>query len=168
VGWKGKDRGKPRRGGINVVAHTYTNIVIHALFSTKDRRPWINVEMRRELFPYMGGIVNRLGGKSLLVNGVADHVHMLLNQGPDLPLAELVGKVKANSSGWIKKRWPVRSEFAWQPGYAAFSVSSSRVEEVKKYIAAQEEHHRKVSFHEEVLAFLQRNGISYDPRYVFG
>ena len=164
MGWDGKDRGKRH----HTVAHTYTNIVIHALFSTKGRRPWINVEMRRELFPYMGGIVNRLGGNSLRVNGVADHVHMLLNQAPDLPLADLMGKVKANSSGWIKKRWPACGDFAWQAGYAAFSVSSSRVEEVRKYIAAQEEHHRKVSFQEEVLAFLKRNGIAYDPRYVFG
>ena len=76
-------------------------------------------------------------------------------------------KVKANSSGWVKDRWPNRRDFSWQTGYAAFSVSKSHVEQVKRYIGNQEEHHRKVSFQEEVLAFLKKQGVEYDPRYVF-
>jgi putative transposase len=150
------------------VAHTYTNIVIHALFSTKNRHPWLVVEARAELFAYLGGIVNKLGGQSLLVNGVEDHVHMLLVQPSSLPLADLMEKVKANSSGWMKKRWPAHRNFGWQAGYTAFSVSQSHVEKVSKYIAGQEEHHRRMSFQDEVLAFLNKNGIAYDPRYVFG
>jgi putative transposase len=149
------------------MAHTYTNILIHALFSTKDRQPWLDAEVRAEVFPYLGGVMNELGGQSLLVNGPSDHVHMLFVQPSTLAIADIMEKAKANSSGWVKKRWRNRSHFAWQTGYAAFSVSKSQVESVRRYIENQKEHHRKVTFQEEVLAFLKKQGITYDPRYVF-
>jgi REP element-mobilizing transposase RayT len=149
------------------VSHTYSNILIHALFSTKDRRPWLKAEVREEVFHYLGGTVNELGGQSLLVNGPSDHVHMLFVQPPTLSLATLMGKIKSNSSGWFKRRWQDRRSFAWQTGYAAFSVSKSQAEQVKRYILNQEEHHRRVSFQEEVIAFLEKQGIAYDARYVF-
>jgi REP element-mobilizing transposase RayT len=147
--------------------HTYTNILVHALFSTKQRQPWLKADIREEMFCYLGGAVNALGGQSLLVNGPGDHVHMLFVQPPVLSISTLMEKVKANSSGWVKERWPDRGYFGWQTGYAAFSVSRSHVEQVKRYIRNQEEHHRKVSFQEELLAFLNKQGIEYDPRYVF-
>jgi REP element-mobilizing transposase RayT len=84
-----------------------------------------------------------------------------------LSIATVMEKIKASSSGWAKERWPGRGHFGWQTGYAAFSVSKSHVEEVERYIRNQEEHHRKVSFQEELLAFLKKHGIEYDPRYVF-
>jgi len=149
------------------MAHTYTNILIHALFSTKDRRHWLGPQIREELFSYLGGIVNELGGQSLLVNGPRDHVHMLFVQPRALSIASVMEKVKANSSGWVKDRWPNRRHFDWQRGYAAFSVSKSRVEHVKRYIRRQEEHHRKVTFQEELLTFLKKQGVEYNPRYVF-
>jgi len=149
------------------MAHTYTNILIHALFSTKDRHPWLDAEVAAELFPYLGGTINELGGQSLLVNGPSDHVHMLFVQPSTLSIADIMEKVKANSSGWVKKRWRNRGQFAWQSGYAAFSVSKSQVGSVKQYIDNQKEHHRKMTFQEEVLAFLKKQGIKYDPRYVF-
>ena len=147
--------------------HTYTNILVHALFSTKHRQPWLKADIREEMFCYLGGAVNALGGQSLLVNGPGDHVHMLFVQPPVLSISTLMEKVKANSSGWVKERWPDHGYFGWQTGYAAFSVSRSHVEQVKRYIRNQEEHHRKVSFQEELLAFLNKQGIEYDPRYVF-
>jgi putative transposase len=150
------------------VAHTYTNILIHALFSTKDRHPWLNPEVKAELFPYLGGTIDHLGGQSLLVNGPANHVHMLFVQPASLSLADLIEKVKANSSGWVKKRWPNCKAFAWQTGYTAFSVSKSQTQRVKQYIENQEAHHRQVSFEEELVAFLQKQGIAYDARYVLG
>jgi putative transposase len=150
------------------VAHTYTNILIHALFSTKDRHPWLSSEVKAELFPYLGGAINHLGGQSLLVNGPADHVHLLFVQPASLSLADLMEKLKANSSGWVKKRWPNCKAFGWQTGYTAFSVSKSQAPRVKHYIDNQEEHHRRVSFQEELVAFLQKQGIAYDPRYVLG
>ncbi len=149
------------------MSHTYTNVIIHALFGTKDRRPLLNADVKSGLLDYLGGGVNKLGGQSLLVNGAADHVHMLFVQPAALSLADVMEKVKANSSGWFKRRWTQSRDFAWQTGYAAFSVSKSHVERVKQYIAGQEEHHRKISFQEEVLAFLKKQGIAYDPRYVF-
>lgn len=149
------------------MAHTYTNILIHALFSTKDRQPWLTPGIREEVFCYLGGTLNELRGQSLLVNGPPDHVHMLLVQPRTPSIATVMEKVKANSSGGVKERWPDRHYFAWQTGYAAFSVSKSHVEQVKRYISNQEEHHRKVSFQEEVLTFLKKQGVEYDPRYVF-
>ncbi|HMD99214.1 MAG TPA: IS200/IS605 family transposase [Terriglobia bacterium] len=149
------------------MSHTYTNILIHALFSTKDRQPSLTPEIRDEAFCYLGGTINELGGQSLLVNGPRDHVHMLFVQPRTLSIADLMEKVKAHSSGWVKERWPDRRHFGWQTGYAAFSVSKSHVEQVKHYIENQEEHHRKVSFQEEVVAFLKKQGVEYDPRYVF-
>ena len=149
------------------MSHTYTNILIHALFSTKDRHPSITPEIRDEVFRYLGGTINELGGQSLLVNGPRDHVHMLFVQPKTLSIADLMAKVKANSSGWVKDRWPDRRHFGWQTGYAAFSVSKSHVDQVKHYIQNQEEHHRKISYIEEVVAFLDKNGVEYDPRYVF-
>jgi REP element-mobilizing transposase RayT len=149
------------------LAHTYTNILIHALFSTKGRRPWLDTEVKDEVFRYLGGAVNELRGQSLLVNGALNHVHLLFVQPPTLSIADLMEKVKANSSGWVKRRWPERRTFGWQTGYTALSVSKSQVEWVKRYIENQEEHHRKVSFEEEVLALLKKHGIEYDPRYVF-
>jgi REP element-mobilizing transposase RayT len=149
------------------MAHTYTNILIHALFSTKDRQPWLDREVSAELFSYLGGVMNELGGQSLLVNGPADHVHMLFVEPPTSSIADIMEKVKANSSGWVKRRWRNHIHFAWQTGYAAFSVSKSQVESVTRYIEKQEEHHRRVTFQEEVLAFLKKQGIKYDPRYVF-
>ena len=92
---------------------------------------------------------------------------MLFVQPRTLSIADVMEKVKANSSGWVKDRWPERGHFGWQAGYAAFSVSKSHVEHVKRYIKNQEEHHRKISFLEEVVAFLDKNGVEYDPRYVF-
>jgi REP element-mobilizing transposase RayT len=94
------------------MSHTYTNILIHALFSTKDRQPWLDAEVSNEMFSYLGGAINELGGQSLLVNGPSDHVHMLFAQPPTLSTADIMEKVKANSSGWVKRRWGKRSHIA--------------------------------------------------------
>jgi REP element-mobilizing transposase RayT len=149
------------------MAHTYTNILIHALFSTKDRQRWLTREIREEVFRYLGGTLNELRGQSLLVDGPRDHVHILFVQPRTLTVATVMEKVKANSSGWVKERWPERRYFGWQTGYAAFSVSKSHVDQVKRYIGNQEKHHRKVTFQEELLAFLKKHEIEYGPRYVF-
>ena len=102
-----------------------------------------------------------------MVNGPSDHVHMLFVQPSTLSLATLMGKIKSNSSGWVKRRWQDRANFGWQTGYAGFSVSKSQVGQVKQYILNQEEHHRTMSFQEELIAFLDKQGIAYDPHYVF-
>jgi putative transposase len=149
------------------MAHTYTNLLVHVVFSTKDRAPFLDTGLRQRLFPYLGGIVRELGGQALQINGPADHVHILALLPARISLSELVGKVKANSSGWVHREFSGKPAFAWQTGYATFSVSHSQKQTVLNYIANQEEHHRKISFGEELIAFLKKHEVEYDPRYVF-
>jgi putative transposase len=149
------------------VGHTYTNILLHLIFSTKDRRPALDPDLRAKLVPYVAGILDNIGGACLAMNGVADHMHMLISSPATLSVSDLLRDIKANSSRWVHETFPSQSEFAWQTGYGAFSVSLSSVAAVKQYIAGQEEHHRTVSFQEEFLAFLERHGIEYDPRYIW-
>ena len=147
------------------MAHTYTNLLIHALFSTKDRQPLIHTEMKSDLYAYMGGIITNLRGKPVLINGPNDHVHLLFVLPASLSLADLMEKLKANSSKWANERSPGRA-FSWQTGYTAFSVSQSKLSEVKAYISRQEEHHRKLTYQEEVVALLKKHGVEFDPRFV--
>jgi REP element-mobilizing transposase RayT len=149
------------------MAHTYSNLVIHALFSTKDRTPLLQPDLKPELFSYMGGIMTKLNAKPILIGGPEDHAHLLFVLPCALSVADAMEQVKGSSSKWVKERWPRRSDFAWQTGYTAFSVSQSNVETVKKYISNQESHHRRVTFQEELIVFLRKHGVAYDPRYVF-
>ena len=149
------------------MAHTYTSLLSHIIFSTKDRVPILDVELKTRLFPYVGGIVRELGGVALSINGPTDHVHILASLPATIGLSEFVGKVKANSSGWVHKTFAGLREFKWQVGFGAFSVSVSQRSKVLNYIAGQEEHHRKVSFKEEFVGILRKHGITYDERYVF-
>lgn len=149
------------------MGHTYTDLLAHVIFSTKDRTPSLDAELKVRLFPYMGGILRELGATSLLINGPSDHVHLLIVTPAKVALSGLVGKVKANSSGWVHREFPERRAFAWQTGYAAFSVSHSQKEIVVNYIANQEEHHRNVSFKEELVMFLKKHEVGYDERYIF-
>jgi len=111
--------------------------------------------------------VRELGGKLLAANGTADHVHLLMRLPPRLALADAVRVVKTNSSRWVHQSRALRRRFQWQAGYGAFSVSQSNVPEVVRYIRNQEQHHRRESFREELLAFLKRHGIEYDERYIW-
>ncbi|TAK95557.1 MAG: IS200/IS605 family transposase [Verrucomicrobia bacterium] len=149
------------------MAHTYTNLLVHVIFSTKDRAPLLDVELKPRLFPYMGGIVRELDATALLINGPADHIHALLLLPAKIGLSEIIGKVKANSSGWVHRECPGKMDFAWQTGYGAFSVSHSQKQSVLDYIKNQEEHHREISFQEEFLAFLKKHEIKYDEKYLW-
>lgn len=142
------------------MAHTHSNILIHAIFSTKERRPLLNDELRPRMHAYLGGIVREIGGVAIRVNGTANHVHMLLRVPPAIAVADLVRDVKASSSKWAGK-------FAWQTGYGAFSVSESVAASVLKYIEMQEAHHRNMTFQAEYLRFLKRHRVEYDPRFVW-
>ena len=149
------------------MSHTYTNLLTHVIFSTKDRRPYLDADLKPALFPYMGGIIRETGGKALSINGPTDHVHLLVSLPPNTALADTVRMVKANSSRWVHQKWASREAFAWQSGYGAFSVSQSNMEDVLQYIAAQEEHHKRISFQDEFVAFLKKHGIAYDERYIW-
>src|SRR5215470_5361705 len=121
--------------------HTCGNILLHFIFSTHGRRRLIKPEFRFDLFAYLGGIVREMNGTALIVNGADDHVHMLVRIRPTHSAAEIARILKTNSSRWVRDKW--NSGFAWQAGYGVFSVSESNVSAVVKYIANQEEHHRK-------------------------
>ena len=149
------------------MAHTYTDLLFHAIFSTKDRAPLLDGKFKARLFPYLGGIIRELGGTALLINGPTDHVHILASLPAKTALSEIIGKAKANSSGWVHREFPEKQAFAWQTGYAAFSVSHSQKESVLDYVAKQEDHHRKMSFQEELITFLKKHEVDYDERYIF-
>ena len=145
---------------------SYTNLLYHVVFSTKDRRPLITPEHEPRLYNYIGGIVRSAGGISLALNGTEDHIHLLTKLRPDCALSDVLRDLKANATGWMHDVFPSLKNFSWQRGYGAFTVSQSNVEEVRNYIARQKQHHRKTSFREEFIQFLQENGIEYDERFI--
>ena len=137
------------------MAHTFTHILTHIVFSTKDRAPLLDADLKPRLFAYMGGIIRELGGQVILINGPTDHVHVLTTFPARISLSDFMRDLKAISSGWVHKEIPARRNFAWQAGYGAFAVSHSNLESVKEYIRTQEEHHRRLTFKEEFTAFLK-------------
>ena len=148
--------------------HTFASLLVHVIFSTKNRMPDLSPELADRLFPYMGGIVRERKGIPLIVNGPVDHVHLLVSLPATESIADLLRVVKTNSSRWVHEQFPAQEKFAWQAGYGAFTVSGSRTADVTAYIAAQQEHHRRVSFQEEFLIFLRKSGIAYDARDLWG
>ena len=155
----------PAPEGRKKMSHTCANILLHLIFSTHERRPTIKPDFRGDLFAYLGGIVREMNGTALNVNGMPDHVHMLVRIRATQSAAEIARVVKANSSRWVRERAP---NFAWQTGYGVFSVSDSSVPAVTRYIADQEEHHKTHSFQDEFRAFLAKNGIAVDEKYIWG
>ena len=149
------------------MGHTASNILVHIIFSTKSRSPLITDDIADDLRAYMGGIIREMDGRALAINGVSDHVHLLVRVPAARSIAEVMRVVKANSSKWVHEKWPERKTFAWQSGYGAFSVSESNLGAVQRYIARQEQHHQKQSFQEEFLQFLKKNNVAYDERYIW-
>jgi putative transposase len=148
------------------MSHTYTNLLSHVVFSTKDRRPLIDPELKPRLLAYMTGIARNSGNKILSINAVEDHLHLLWELLPTWSLSDATRVLKTNSSRWVNEN--SLRPFAWQTGYGAFSVSRSNVSAVAEYIETQEAHHRKRTFEDEFLELLVKHGINYDPKYVLG
>lgn len=149
------------------MAHTFTELLIHIVFSTKDRMPQITSDLRDELFAYMGGILREMNASAIIINGTTDHVHLLVKFPPSLSISEMMRVLKTNPSRWIHQTRVSYATFGWQTGYGTFSVSKSKTETVTQYTASQEEHHRKISFKEEFLGFLKMHNIEYDERYIW-
>ena len=147
------------------MSHTYAENVIHVVFSTKDRRGLMSCEFRPRMWAYATGVCKKFDIRVLAAGGMEDHIHLLLRIPPTLALAKAVLAIKSNSSRWASEEG---HKFAWQQGYGAFSVSSSIVPTVVRYIQNQEAHHRKMSFDAEFLALLKKHGMEFDPKYVFG
>jgi REP element-mobilizing transposase RayT len=148
--------------------HSYLSNLMHCVFSTKERRKLITPEMQQRLWPFIGGIAKENGMKALAIGGIADHVHILLSLPATMPIAKAMQLVKGGSSKFVHEAFPDHRAFAWQEGYGAFSVSISHVGETVAYIQRQAEHHRKKTFEEEFRSFLQKHGIEYDERHVWG
>lgn len=146
---------------------TYSQILLHVVFSTKRREPWITPGVATRLYPYMGGIVRAEKGVLYDIGGVEDHVHMYLRWRPDESVSDLMRTVKARSSLWVHEKFPQLSAFAWQEGYSVFSVSKSQERHVKKYLAHQHEHHKKQDFKTELLKLLRKHEVEFEERYVF-
>ncbi|HEY6249820.1 MAG TPA: IS200/IS605 family transposase [Candidatus Angelobacter sp.] len=149
------------------MSRTYTNLLTHIVFSTKNREPLIEDDLKSELHAYLGGLTRALKGKAYAVHGMPDHIHMLISLPPSVSISEALQFIKANSSGWVHDKWPQRSSFAWQLGYGAFSVSRSNVHTVVRYIQNQERHHRTRTFKQELVYFLRKHEIEYDERYIW-
>jgi REP-associated tyrosine transposase len=145
--------------------HTYAQNVIHIVFSTKDRRKTISRELQPRMWAYVAGICKNDGIFVHSIGGTDDHIHLLIQVPPSLSLAKAVLAIKSNSSRWANEQG---QKFAWQQGYAAFSVSSSNVPVVVRYIETQESHHRRMTFDAELVALLKKHGIEFDPNFVFG
>lgn len=142
--------------------HSFVSCLMHVVFSTKERRPWITSDIQDRLWPYLGGIARENKMKALKVGGVEDHVHILLSLPSTLDIAKAVQLLKGNSSKWIHETFPKLKTFEWQEGYGAFSIGVSGVEDTIKYIENQAEHHRKKSFKEELKAFLEKHVLEYE------
>jgi REP element-mobilizing transposase RayT len=144
-----------------------SRILVHLVFSTKDRAPVLTPLIRAELHPYLDAVLTDNNCPSLQVGGVADHLHMLFGLSRSLSIADVVEIVKVGSSKWIKTKGEDFGRFQWQTGYGAFSVSQSNADDVVRYIRNQEEHHRRMTFQEEFRRFLELHRIEYDERNVW-
>ena len=146
---------------------TFTNLRVHFIWSTKNREPLIRDDFETDLYAYIGGILRERKHVLLSAGGIADHIHLLVGMHPQQSISDLVRDVKSNSSIWIHKDQTGLSDFAWQSGYGAFSVSQSAVPQVSDYIGNQKEHHSATSFKSEFIKFLDRHGIEYDEKYIW-
>ena len=149
------------------MANTYTQIYIHVIFAVQGRQNLILPEHKDELQKYMTGIVTRQKQKLIAINNMPDHFHILIGLKPSMPLSDLVGDIKARSSGFINDRRWVRGRFSWQEGFGAFSYSHSQLSRVIRYIQNQEKHHAGRTFQTEYLDLLKRFNVPYDEQYLF-
>jgi putative transposase len=145
--------------------NTFTQVYIHIVFAVKDREKLISDSWKKELFSYITGIIHRQGQRLLIINGVKDHVHLLISLRADVSISNLVRDIKSNSSRFIKEK-EFLLNFNWQIGFGAFSVSHSAITKVYNYIKNQEYHHQKISFQDEFVAFLQKNNIELQTQYL--
>jgi len=145
----------------------YLSVYLHIIWSTKNRRNLIDPEWRNRFYAYMGSIARFKNAGLIEINSHPDHVHSYIAFPSTISIADLVNALKENSTRWIRQTFPNRRFFAWQEGYAAFSVSRSEENAVVNYIRIQEEHHRRQDFRAELLDLLGRHSVEYDPRYVF-
>jgi len=149
------------------MANTYTQLYIHIVFAVKGRANLISLKWKTKLYQYITGIITNKNQKLMIINGMPDHLHLLIGLKPDCNLTDLVRDIKANSSKWINENKLLPGKFEWQTGFGAFTVGQSQIQTVINYILNQEEHHRKKTFREEYIEFLNAYQIDYKMEYIF-
>jgi REP element-mobilizing transposase RayT len=149
------------------MGHSYTGLLTHIVFSTSERRPFLNDEILPDVHAYMGGILRELNVSLIAIGGTPDHVHLLIRLPANLSVADCLRLLKTKSSRWIKEKWNNRKLFARQGGYGAFSVSQSNSNAVARYICDQAQHHFRISFQNEFLELLKRHGVEFDEKYLW-
>ena len=149
------------------MANTFSQIYIQTVFAVSNRQSLIKPEFKEDLYKYVSGIVRNQGQKLIAINGVADHVHLLIGLRPAMALADLVQEIKADSTNFINKNRLVRGRFSWQEGYGAFSYGHSQLDTIIRYIQNQEHHHSRRSFKHEYLTLLRKFDIAFEDKYVF-
>jgi len=152
----------------NIMANTYTALYYHVVFSTKNRATYLKPQIEERVWAYIGGVARAHKMTALQVGGCDDHIHALVMAPATLSPSQIAQFLKGDSSKWIHDEFPNLRAFAWQDGYDAFTVSKSVLPEVIQYIKTQREHHTRKTFQDEYLEFLQKHGIEYDERYVWG
>jgi putative transposase len=155
-------------GRTSAMANTYTSLHYHLVFSTKNRERWIDQKIEHRIWEYLGGIARQNDMKALELGGIEDHVHLVIGIPATLAVSKALQLLKGGSSKWIHETFPDLAHFQWQDGYGAFTVSKSQLPEVVQYAAHQREQHRRWTFQEEYRAYLQKHGIEFDERYVWG
>jgi REP element-mobilizing transposase RayT len=144
---------------------SYHSLYYHLIFATKNRRHYLNETQLEEMYKYITGVMASLKAKLLWVNGPSDHVHIALSTNPDISISDCARSIKANTSRWIHERFDGLKDFAWQEGYSVFSVSKSNLPQVVRYIQNQRDHHKIVTFEDELKSFLKKHQIEYNPKY---
>lgn len=150
------------------MASTFTQLDYHLVFGTKGRRRWISPRIELRVWEYLSAIAREHGMRSHRTGGIEDHVHMALGIPPTMSVSKAMQVIKGNSSMWIHRTFPELADFAWQDGYGAFTVSRSVLPSVVEYIIRQRDHHARKSFMDEFRALLERHGIPYDERFLWG
>lgn len=149
------------------MSQSLSSVLVHLVFSTKNREPFITPKVEAELHPYTAAIFRSLKSPSLAIDGTTDHVHILFSLARVVTIADIVEEVKTSTSKWIKTKGPEFNDFYWQRGYGAFSIGQSNVTSLKRYIQRQKEHHEHISFQDEYRKVLKAYGIDFDEKYVW-
>lgn len=149
------------------MSHSLSKNTLHLVFSTKDRRPFLSASLRPRLFAYLSGIFDEWQSPAIVIGGHQDHVHALFLLSKNHPLKRIVEEVKKGSSKWFKTAGPALDKFSWQSGYAAFSVSQSSIAKVAAYVREQDEHHKRMSFQDELRELLKRHGMAFDEQHLW-
>ncbi len=149
------------------MAQSLSNVLLHIVFSTKNRQTWIDTPVESELFPYLATTARELSCPSHAIGGTDDHVHIACSLSRTITIGKLIQELKASSSKWIKTKGDHYQSFAWKNGYGAFSIGQSQLDDLRRYIANQREHHRRESFQDEFRKLLAKYQVDFDERYVW-